>query len=125
MSKALTSVLVVDDEPLVRILTVQVLEQAGFQVEEAASAQDALNHIDGHAIDALVTDIQMPGKMDGCGLAWCFHAMFPNAALLVISGVTKPEAEELPPRSRFLGKPLDPQRLVREVNEAISERRPT
>ena len=116
------SVLVVDDEPLVRIFTVQVLEQAGFQVAEATNAQDALNRVDGRAIDALVTDIQMPGQMDGCGLAWHVHAMCPNAALLIISGVTKPKAEALPPRSRFLAKPFDPQRLVREVNEAISER---
>jgi hypothetical protein len=64
----------------------------------------------------------MPGQIDGCDLAWRVHALCPNAALLVISGVTKPKAEELPPRSRFLAKPIDPQRLVREVNEAISER---
>jgi len=86
MSKAhqSKSVLVVDDEPLVRMLTVQVLEEAGFQVEEATHAQDALNHIDGHSIAALITDIHMPGEMDGRSLAWRVHAMCPHAVLLVI-----------------------------------------
>ena len=116
------SVLVVDDEPLVRLMSVQVLEEAGFQVEEAGHAQDALDHIDGHSIAALVTDIHMPGEIDGRSLAWRVHHMCPNAALLVVSGVTTPTAEELPPRSRFLSKPIDPARLVREVKEAISEK---
>ena len=92
---------------IVRIFTVQVLEQAGFQVAEATNAQDALNRVDGRAIDALVTDIQMPGQMDGCGLAWHVNAMCPNAALLVISGVTKPTAGEqhMRPNMALLKKP--------------------
>src|SRR5215813_12938733 len=63
--EARASVLVVDDEPLVRILTVQVLEEAGFQVEEAGNSEEALSRLDGHQIAALVTDIDMPGSLDG------------------------------------------------------------
>jgi CheY-like chemotaxis protein len=66
--EARAAVLVVDDE-LVRILTVQALEEAGFRVEEAGNSDEALSRLDGHPIVALVTDIDMPGSLDGCGLA--------------------------------------------------------
>ncbi len=64
--EARAAVLVVDDE-LVRILTVQALEEAGFRVEEAGNSDEALSRLDGHPIVALVTDIDMPGSLDGCG----------------------------------------------------------
>ena len=49
-SEAQAWVLVVDDEPLVRILTVQVLEEAGFRVEEARNSKEALSRLDGHQL---------------------------------------------------------------------------
>src|SRR4026207_1668191 len=62
--EARAAVLLVDDE-LVRILTVQALEEAGFRVEEAGNSDEALSRLDGHPIVALVTDIDMPGSLDG------------------------------------------------------------
>jgi CheY-like chemotaxis protein len=126
MSKALllegqATVLVVDDEPLVRILTAQVLEEAGFQVEEAGNSDEALSRLNGHKIAALVTDIDMPGSLDGCGLAWRVHEIFPAVATVIISGVARPRSEELPPKARFLTKPFDPKRLVRELSQALPE----
>ena len=67
--EARAAVLVVDDGPLVRILTVQVLEEAGFRVEEAGNSEEALSRLNGHQIAALVTDIDMRGSLDGSGLA--------------------------------------------------------
>jgi two-component system, response regulator PdtaR len=113
------TVLVVDDEPLVRILTVQVLEQVGFSVEEAGNTEEALARLDGHQIAALVTDVDMPGPLDGLGLAWRVHELFPATAVLVISGVTTPNSSELPPNARFLTKPFDPKRLVRELDQTL------
>lgn len=116
-----TVVLVVDDEPLVRIFTVQVLQEAGYAVDEARDCEEALSRLRGRQIGALVTDIQMPGGMDGCGLAWHVHGMFPEVALLVTSGVAKPAPHELPPKTRFLPKPLAPQLLVHELGEALGK----
>ena len=126
MSKALllegqATVLVVDDEPLVRILTVQVLEEAGFQVEEAGNSEEALSRLNGHQIAALVTDIHMPGSLDGRGLAWRVHQLFPAVVTVIISGVATPGADELPPKARFLAKPFDPKRLIRELSAALPE----
>jgi CheY-like chemotaxis protein len=119
--EARVPVLVVDDEPLVRILTVQVLEEAGFRVEEAGNSEEALSQLDGHQIAALVTDIDMPGSLDGCELAWRVRALCPAAAILVISGVAVPRPGELPPNVRFLTKPFDPKRLVRELDKALQK----
>ena len=112
--------LVVDDE-LVRILTVQALEEAGFRMEEAGNSDEALSPLDGHPIVALVTDIDMPGSLDGCGLARRVRQLFPSVAILIISGVATPRYDELPPKARFLTKPFEPRRLVRELRKALSE----
>jgi two-component system, response regulator PdtaR len=118
--EARAAVLVVDDE-LVRILTVQALEEAGFRVEEAGNSDEALSRLDGHPIVALVTDIDMPGSLDGCGLARRVRQLFPSVAILIISGAATPRYDELPPKARFLTKPLEPRRLVRELRKALSE----
>lgn len=113
-------VLVVEDEPLIRIFTVQVLTEAGFQVEEAGDSDEALKQLNGGKINALVTDVDMPGRLDGCGLAWEVNALCPRAALVIISGVETPSPEELPAKARFLRKPLAPEKLVAELNQALS-----
>jgi DNA-binding NtrC family response regulator len=96
-----------------------VLVEAGFEVEEADNSDEALKRSRGRSVKALVTDIDMPGRLDGYGLAWEVHALFPTAALLVISGVATPSPNELPSKARFLRKPLAPERLVAELNQAL------
>src|SRR4029079_9164549 len=65
-------VLVVDDEPLVLMDMVETLKAAGYQVWHAHRADEALRTIAAQStpISALVTDIEMPGEIDGCSLAW-------------------------------------------------------
>src|SRR4029079_13115181 len=55
----------------------------------------------------------------GCGLAWEVHDRWPGAALLISSGITKPAPDDLPPNARFLSKPLAPERLVKELTQAL------
>ena len=63
-------VLVVEDEPLVRALTVDALEDDGFNVLEAATGDYALTVLRGrNDIRAVVTDVEMPGQIDGFALA--------------------------------------------------------
>lgn len=62
--------LVVDDEPLILLDTSDIVMDAGYQVVEATTADQALAYLETHAVfDLLVTDIQMPGTMDGIALA--------------------------------------------------------
>jgi two-component system, response regulator PdtaR len=117
-------VLVVDDEPLIRMSTADVLREAGYRVEEAANSDEALNRLsgDGHEAAALITDIEMPGRLNGVGLAWRVRTLHPEAALLVISGVARPSADELPAGAQFLPKPTSPQQLVQALRQALAAR---
>jgi CheY-like chemotaxis protein len=100
------AVLVVDDEPLVRMDPAAILEQVGFDVEEASNSDEALKKLNGGGsrIDALVTDVQMPGAMNGYSLAKQVRERFPEAAIVVISGVVRPFPPDMPPNATFLAK---------------------
>jgi CheY-like chemotaxis protein len=115
------TVLVVDDEPLVRMDLVAILQQAGFEVEDAGNSDEALRKLKGgvYRLGALVTDVQMPGAMNGYRLAKYVHERYPEAAIVVVSGVVKPSPDDTPPNAIFLAKPVSPERLVKAVNDAL------
>ncbi|CAN7701583.1 response regulator [Rhizobium sp. LjRoot98] len=98
-------VLVVEDEPLIRLTAIGALEDAGFTVLEAGSADDAMDIISEEAIHFLFTDIQMPGVLSGVDLAHEVHQRFPDAGILVVSGRLTPADFDLPPNAQFVSKP--------------------
>jgi CheY-like chemotaxis protein len=111
-------VLLVDDEVLLRMLGVDLLEEAGFAVIEASNADEALAAL--HArpeVRVLFTDVDMPGSMDGFELARVTREHWPEVAVLVVSGKTTPGPDDLPPGGRFIAKPYQPERLIRLVRE--------
>ncbi len=65
------------------------------------------------------TDIQMPGQMDGVGLAHAVHLRWPAIKIIVVSGQLKLPDLDLPPLSRFLGKPLDAVEVIAEMRDMI------
>ena len=102
------SILVAEDESLLRMLTVDTLEEAGFDVIEVASGDaGACILMDGREIAGIVTDIEMPGLIDGCALAQISHQQHPNAVILVVSGNRLPDMADLPQGAEFIGKPCD------------------
>ena len=104
MSKIL--VLIVDDEPLIRMDLADMVEESGYGVLEAADADEAIRLLEAHpAIRILVTDIEMPGSMDGLKLAAAVRERWPPVAIIVTSGRVRPGADELPSEAVFLGKP--------------------
>lgn len=113
-------VLVVDDEPLALINMAETL--AGYEVWQAHRAEEALRTIavERTPISVLVTDVEMPGEMDGCELAWRVAATSSRIALIVVSGKGGVRREDLPPNTLFLPKPVDGKRLVNEVRRRIS-----
>ena len=107
------TVLVVDDEPLLRMDVAATLEEAGCHVLEAANADEALRMMESVAhVDLVVTDVQMPGSMDGLQLSAALHARWPDTEVMVTSGRIQPRAHELPPNVRFLAKPYPPYKLA-------------
>src|SRR3712207_270502 len=114
-------VLIVEDEPLVRMLGTDVLEDAGFQVVEAMDAQEALAQLEAHPeVDILFTDVQMPGELDGVALARIVHDRRPDVRLVIASGRTRLEPQEIPDNGRFVPKPYRPDELVGVMREVLS-----
>ena len=111
------TVLVVEDDCLVRLDTMQTLREAGFAVVEADGADEALEVIGARDdIDVLFTDIQMPGRVDGVELARRAHQLQPAIRLLLTSGKVRPTPQEIPDSGQFLAKPYS----AREVTGAVT-----
>ena len=114
-------VLIVEDEPLVRMVARATLEDAGFYPVEAATADEALRILSGeHDFAAVVSDIEMPGEMNGLELAWAIHAHWPKIAVVLTSGRQLPRPVDMPVKVRFVAKPYHPAHLVQIVTEATS-----
>lgn len=114
-----TLVLLVDDEPVVRMIACQSLEDAGFQVIEADCAQEALDVLKSRAdVGVLFTDVNMPGAFDGLELAERVHALWPNIQLVVTSGQALPTP--LPDDGCFVAKPYRLNDMVDTVTSAAT-----
>jgi len=106
-------ILLVEDEPLVRLVAADLLADSHFQVIEAASAEEALTVLRaGVAVDVLVSDVEMPPGIDGFDLAWEVHRRWPTIAILIASGRKWPAEGNLPPGAGFLAKPYSNVTLV-------------
>jgi CheY-like chemotaxis protein len=109
-------VLVVEDEPLLRLNAVSLLEEAGYATVEAGSAARAIQHLETNAsIRAVFTDIDLPGEMDGMRLAAVIRDRWPPVELIVTSGHVTVEDGELPERGVFLPKPYSSRQLTRAL----------
>ena len=100
-------VLLVEDEPLVRMTAADELEEAGFHVLEAANADVALKVLEARSdeVQVLFTDVDMPGSMDGMELAEQVHRRWPHVLLLISSGHAQPQPGEIPDHGQFMPKP--------------------
>nr|GAJ35044.1 nitrogen regulation protein NR [Bradyrhizobium sp. DOA9] len=112
-------VLLVEDEWFIRFDLAEQLRGAGFEVVEASTADDAMEYISsGERIDALITDIRMPGTLDGLELAERVHDMQPMLLILVASGSI--ELESAASRvGRFIRKPYDPKQIATLIAEML------
>ena len=111
-------VLVVEDEPLIRLNAVAMIEDAGFEVLEAANADEAILILENRSdIRIVFTDVHMPGSMDGLRLAHAVRDRWPPIKLIVTSGQMMVPESELPTGGRFFSKPYRPSELSRVLNE--------
>lgn len=111
-----TTILVVEDEMLIRVISAEMLEDAGFKVIEADSADEALKILGRtEDVQVLFTDIRMPGSMDGLQLAALVHKHWPNIKLLLTSGHCSLVATEVPEGGRFVPKPYSLAAVVTEI----------
>jgi len=106
-------VLVVEDEPIQRMMAVDLVEEAGFEAVEATDATQAVAILERRAdIRIVFTDIDMPRGMDGMKLAAVIRNRWPPIELILISGRFAPRMEELPARGVFFSKPYREQDII-------------
>jgi two-component sensor histidine kinase/DNA-binding response OmpR family regulator len=116
------TVLIVEDEMLLRMRAVDIVEDAGFTPLEAVNADDALALLESRSdIELLFTDIQMPGTMNGLKLAHAVHERWPLIKIILVSGQVTPNEEDRPANSRFFGKPMEVQQMIAELQGMIGQ----
>ena len=120
-------ILLVEDDAAIRRLTSCTLRHAGFNVVEACTADEGVARIGDITIDAIITDVEMPGTLDGYDLAWRAHFQRTAAPVFVVSGSIDSNRRDLPPHARFFDKPVDPWLLVAQLHSALksTEREPS
>ena len=117
-------VLVVEDNYLLRMDAADMIEAAGFEVIEAANADDAIAILEARNDIAVVfTDVQMPGSMDGLRLARAVRGRWPPIKIVTTSGQRIIEETDLPEGGRFLPKPYSPLQVsgvLRELTQSTN-----
>jgi CheY-like chemotaxis protein len=111
-------VLLVEDDVMIRLNAAQLIEEAEFDVIEAANADEAIAILEVRTdITILFTDIQMPGSMDGLKLAAAVKGRWPPIKIIATSGLVDVQLEQLPDGGRFLPKPYNLDQLMGMLKE--------
>ena len=115
-----STVLVVEDDEVLRMCAAEVVADAGFTPVEAANADEAVVILESRSDIALVfTDIPMPGSMDGLGLARTVHDRWPAIKIILVSGQVEVSERERPINSRFFRKPFAMKQLMDGLQDMI------
>jgi len=118
------TVLVVDDDVLIRMAIAGYLRECGFTVVEAGDAGEAVTVLEAaDDIDIVFSDVQMPGAMDGFGLARWIRAHKPQVQVILASGVARAAdaAADICEES-FMQKPYHPQHVADRIRALIGAR---
>ncbi len=112
------NILVVDDEPLIRIGLVSLVEEWGHEAFSAGNAAAAIAVLEANqSIELIITDVDMPGTMDGIALAKYVAGRWPPVRLIVVSGKVAPADGDLPEGARFFSKPYHDQLIHSAIEE--------
>lgn len=113
-------VLVVEDDWLVRLLAIEIVEDAGFVALEAANADEAIVILERRADIALIfTDVDMPGTMNGLKLAHAVRRRWPPIKIIIVSGKTHLSEADLPSNTRFFSKPYSVPGMIAELRSLV------
>jgi CheY-like chemotaxis protein len=121
-SPTIPVILIVEDEELLRLVAVDLVENAGFFPLVASNADEALSILEQRSdISLLFTDIHMPGSMDGLRLAHAVRNRWPPIKVIIVSGKVRLSENEMPTSSRFFPKPYRAAHLIRELRDMVGQ----
>ena len=112
----MTAILIVEDEVLTSEYLEFILQQAGYEAVTSASADEAiavLEHRDD--VHLVITDINLPGIMDGLKLAAAVNDRWPPINIIIVTGYSAPRSDEIPLGSLFVPKPYNAQKMIAAV----------
>jgi CheY-like chemotaxis protein len=114
-------VLVVEDDDLLRLTSSLELAASGFRTVEARDADEAVAILNRCTkIDAIFTDVSMPGTMNGLALAHHVRRRTPDTYVLITSGTVLPDEQLIPAFSDFVPKPYALPRIVALIRSQVS-----
>jgi CheY-like chemotaxis protein len=115
------TVLIAEDEFIIRLTIAEFLRDQGYVVIEVANADEALDVFrSGTAVDLLFTDVRMPGSMDGCELARLVRAAWPSTAVILTSGYSQSLLSARSASEDFvLPKPYRPQAVLTTIKAVM------
>jgi two-component system, response regulator PdtaR len=115
----MTFILTVEDEEPLREYLGEILQDAGYSVIAAASADEAIAVLESrNDIRTVITDVNMPGSMDGLRLAAAVRGRWSPIRIIIATGKGAPGPGEMPPGSQFVPKPYRPDRILAAVRHA-------
>jgi CheY-like chemotaxis protein len=118
------TILVVEDEVLTRLVIAEYLRECGYRVHEAANADEAVAVLETpeFIIDIVFSDVQMPGSMDGFGLAQWVRTNCPRVEVILTSGIARSAqlAGELCESGPLLAKPYDPALALDRIKQLLA-----
>jgi DNA-binding NtrC family response regulator len=114
-------VLIVEDDPLIREFVVEALRDAGHHVVHASNGEEALEWCKRKLAEVLITDIKLPGRIDGWQIAERCPEHHPDLPVIYATGYS-PVAPRPQPGSLALQKPYHPDDIVRAVDQAAGSR---
>ncbi|KQV17680.1 response regulator [Pseudomonas sp. Root329] len=118
-------ILVVEDDPLILEFLCEILQEEGFVVEPQTSADAASKYLEQHSegVRLLLTDITMPGKLNGADLANLFGDRWPDKPIMIMSGYETPESAGVRHSVSFIKKPWALGQLLDCVEGALKSKR--
>ena len=113
-------ILTVEDEALISEYLGDVLRESGYTVVATTNALEAIAVLEKRRdVRLVITDINMPGSMDGLMLAAVVRNRWPPVKLIVATGRTRPARDQMPVGSAFLPKPYDPRAVIATVEQLL------
>lgn len=117
-------ILIVEDDPLILEFLCEILQDEGFNIESQVSADAASEYLEKHAdkVHLLLTDITMPGTLNGADLANQFGDRWPDKPIMIMSGYETPETSGVRHAVEFIKKPWAIGQLIDAVERAFNSK---
>jgi CheY-like chemotaxis protein len=121
MTGTKSTILVVEDDSLIRMSAVDLMTSAGFDVVAAVHADDAILVLEARPdIQLVFTDVDMPGTMDGIKLCHYIRERWPPVKLIVVSGKTILAESDLPQGAKFFSKPYENATVIEAITSLLA-----